>query len=61
MINFDDVTREILIVRGSISGKTNKLFNLTSQQPNIDKLYLYAKDPFKQNINFKLKNEKVQD
>ena len=31
MINFDDVTREILIVRGSVSGKTNKLFNLTSQ------------------------------
>ena len=61
MINFDDVTREILIVRGSVSGKTNKLFNLTSQQPNIVKIYVYAKDPFKQNISFKLKNEKVQD
>ena len=34
----------ILIVRGSGSGKTNWLFNLISHQPNIDKIYLYAKD-----------------
>ena len=26
------------------SGKTNSLFNLVSQQLNIDKIYLYAKD-----------------
>ena len=25
--------------------KTNSLFNLTSQQPDIDKIYLHAKDP----------------
>ena len=35
----------ILIVRGSGSGKTNALLNLIGNQPNIDKIYLYAKDP----------------
>ena len=28
------------------SGKTNSLLNLISQQPDIDKTYLYAKDPY---------------
>ena len=36
----------ILIIGGSGSGKTNSLFNLTSQQPDINKIYLYAKDPY---------------
>ena len=27
------------------TGKTNSLFNLTSHQPDIDKIYLYDKDP----------------
>ena len=35
----------ILIIRGSESGKTNSLFNLINQEPDIDKVYLYAKDP----------------
>ena len=35
---------KILIIRGSGSGKTNSLFNLISQQPDIGKCYLYAKD-----------------
>ena len=35
----------ILIIGGSGSGNTNSLFNLISQQPDIDKIYLYAKDP----------------
>ena len=35
----------VLIIRGSGSGKTNLLFNLTNQEPDIDKIYLYAKDP----------------
>ena len=30
----------ILIVQGSGSGKTNSLFNLISQQPDIEKNYL---------------------
>ena len=36
----------ILIVGGSGSGKTNSLFNLINQQPDIDKIYLYVKNPY---------------
>ena len=36
----------ILIIGGSGSGKMNSLFNLISHQPDIDKIYLYAKDPY---------------
>ena len=35
----------IVIFGGSGSWKTNSLFNLVSQQPDIDKISLYAKDP----------------
>ena len=34
----------ILIIGGSGSGKTNALLNLIENQPDIDKIYLYAKD-----------------
>ena len=33
----------ILIIGGSGSGKTNALLNLINNQPDIDKIYLYAK------------------
>ena len=36
----------ILIIGGSGSRKTNSLFNLINHQPDIDKIYLYAKDPY---------------
>ena len=36
----------ILIVGGSGSGKTNILLNLIEKQPDIDKIYLYVKDPY---------------
>ena len=36
----------ILIIEGSGSGKTNLLLNLIENQPDIDKIYLYAKDPY---------------
>ena len=36
---------------GSRSGKTNALLNLKNHQPDIDKIYLYAKDPYEKNIN----------
>ena len=35
----------ILIIGRSRSGKTNLLLNLIENQPDIDKIYLYAKDP----------------
>ena len=34
----------ILTIGGSGSGKTNVLLNLIENQPDIDKIYLYAKD-----------------
>ena len=37
----------ILIKGGSGSGKTNVLLNLINSQPDIDKIYLYAKGPYK--------------
>ena len=36
----------ILIIGDSGSGKTNVLLNLIENQPEIDKIYLYAKDPY---------------
>ena len=39
----------ILMIRCSGSGKTNVSFTLISQQPDIDEIYLYAKDPYEAN------------
>ena len=36
----------ILIVGGSGSGKTNVLLKLIENQPDVEKIYLYAKDPY---------------
>ena len=36
----------ILIIGGSGSGKTNLLLYLIVNQPDIDKIYFYAKDPY---------------
>ena len=35
-----------MIIGGSGSGKTNALLNLINHEPDIDKIYLYAKDPY---------------
>ena len=45
----------ILIIRGSGSSKTNSLFNLINHQPGIDKIYLYAKDPYEAKYQFSFK------
>ena len=42
----------ILIIGGSGSGKTNALLNLINNQPDIDKIYWYAKDPYKAKYQF---------
>ena len=42
----------ILIIGGSESGKTNVLLNLTENKPGIDKIYLYAKDPYETKYQF---------
>ena len=42
----------ILIKRGSGSGKTNALSKLINNQLDLDKIYLYAKDPYKAKYQF---------
>ena len=49
-----------LIADGSGSGKTNALLNLINNQPDIDKIYLYAKDPYEAKYQYLInKREKV--
>ena len=49
---FSNHPYRILIVRDSGSGKTNSLFNLISQQFDIDKIYLYTKDLYEEKCQF---------
>ena len=42
----------LLIIGGFGSGKTILLFNLINQQPDIHKIYLYAKDPSEAKYQF---------
>ena len=42
-----DHPNRILIIGGSGSGKRDVLLNLIENQPDICKIYLYAKDPYK--------------
>ena len=42
----------ILIIGGSGSGKTNLLLNLIENQPDIDKIYLYVKDPYESKYQY---------
>ena len=42
----------ILIIPGSGSGKTNLLLDLIENQPDIDKTYLYAKDPYESKYQY---------
>ena len=44
-----------IIIGGSGSGKTNTLLNLINNQPDIDKVYLYAKDPYEDKYQFLIK------
>ena len=42
----------ILIIGSSGSGKINSLFNLISEEPDIDKIYLYAKHSYEAKYQF---------
>ena len=51
----------ILDIGGSGSGKPNALLNLINNQPDIDKIYLYAKDPYEKKYQYlNNKREKVR-
>ena len=50
----------ILIIGGSGSGKSNVLLNLLDNQPDIGKIYLYAKDHYEANYQYLINiSEKV--
>ena len=55
MPKIPDHPYRILIVGGSGSGKINSLFNVINQQPDIDKIYLYPKDPYEVKYQFLIK------
>ena len=48
----------ILIIGDSGSGKTNALLSLIENQSNIDKIYLYEKDPYKSKYQYLIIKEK---
>ena len=47
-----DHRNRTLIIGGYESGRINSLFNLISQQPDIDKIYLYAKYSYEAKYKF---------
>ena len=49
----------MLILEGSGLGKTNALLNLINYQPDIDKIYQYAKDPYEAKCRFSIKNVRL--
>ena len=51
----------ILITGGSGSGKTNELFNLITHRLDIDKIYLYAKDPYEAKHQFLIDKRESTD
>ena len=52
--------QRVLIIGGSGSRKTNTLLDLINNQPDIDKIYLYAKDEFEAKHQYLInKREKV--
>ena len=48
----------ILIIGGSGSVKTNLLLNLMENQPDIDKIYLYAKDSYESKYQYLINKRK---
>ena len=51
----------ILVIGGSGSGKTNSLFSSINHQPDIDKIYLYAKDPSEAKYQFLINKRESTD
>ena len=51
----------ILIIGGSGTGKTNALLNLTNNQQDIDKIYLYAKYPYEDKYQYVINKRESVD
>ena len=51
----------ILIIGGYGSGKTNALLNLINNQPGIDKIYSYAKDPYEVKYQYLINKREKAD
>ena len=51
----------ILIAGGSGSGKANALLNLINNQPDIDKIYLYAKNPYEAKYQYLINKREKAD
>ena len=54
-----DQPYRILIIGGSGSGKIILLLNLIENQLEIDKIYLYAKDPYEAKYQYLINKRKV--
>ena len=59
-LHIPDNPYRILITAGSGSGKTNALFNLISQEKDVAKIYLYAKDPYEAKYQLLITNTEIQ-
>ena len=56
-----DYPYRIIIIGGFGSGKTNTLLNLINNQSDIDKIYLYAKDPYKAKYQYLINKREKAD
>ena len=54
--HISDHPYRILIIGASGTGKTNALLNLINNQSDIDKIYLYAKDPYEDKYQYLINN-----
>ena len=52
MTVYSRLSIRVLIIDGSGSEKTNVLSNLIKNEPDIDQIYLYTKDPFESKYQF---------
>ena len=60
MTVYSRLSIRVLIIDGSGSEKTNVLSNLIKNEPDIDKIYLYTKDPFESKYQFLINKREIK-